>query len=327
MAHESFEDDATAKVMNTHFVNVKVTAEERPDLDKIYQVSHQLLARRPGGWPLTMFLTPDDRTPFFGGTYFPPSPRHGLPSFRDLLLRVVDFLGAHGDESRQAERVAARCPRPGGAGRGRFRNRHAWRALELAMAGLRNAFDARDGGSAGRRVPHPTNIERCFRRHRDPRDLHMGVHTLAKMALGGIYDHLGGGFCRYSVDGEWMIPHFEKMLYDNGPLLALAAQAARLGAGNEELFERTARETGRWRSARCRLPRAASIRRSTPTPRVRRAVLPLDPGRGPRGARRGRVRRRRHVVRSRPPAELRGQGMAPAHVRRARGPRREARRR
>ena len=98
MAHESFEDEATAEVMNSHFVNIKVDREERPDLDKIYQVSHQLLARRPGGWPLTMFLTPDDLTPFFGGTYFPPSPRHGLPAFRDLLVRVVDFLATHGDE-------------------------------------------------------------------------------------------------------------------------------------------------------------------------------------------------------------------------------------
>ena len=247
MAHESFEDDATAEVMNTHFVNVKVDREERPDLDKIYQVSHQLLARRPGGWPLTMFLTPDDLTPFFGGTYFPPSPRHGLPAFRDLLLRVVDFLATHGDEvAKQNESLRAALVRaePDDGGSDVTPDPGP---LERAMAGLRHSFDARDGGFGGApKFPHPTNIERCFRHHRDPRDLHMGVHTLAKMALGGIYDHLGGGFCRYSVDGEWMIPHFEKMLYDNGPLLALCAQAARIGAGNEALFARTARETGRW---------------------------------------------------------------------------------
>ena len=248
MAHESFEDEATARVMNEHFVNVKVDREERPDLDKIYQVSHQLLARRPGGWPLTMFLTPDDLTPFFGGTYFPPSPRHGLPAFRDLLHRVVDFLAAHGGEvAKQNESLREALARSEPSGGGGGADALGPEPLERAMAGLRRAFDARDGGFGGApKFPHPTNIERCFRRHRDPRDLHMGVHTLARMALGGIYDHLGGGFCRYSVDGEWMIPHFEKMLYDNGPLLALCAQAARLGAGREDLFERTARETAGW---------------------------------------------------------------------------------
>ena len=162
-------------------------------------------------------------------------------------MRVVDFLATHGDEvAKQNEtlRDALARSEPSGAGDTAALNPEP---LEHAMAGLRRAFDARDGGFGGApKFPHPTNIERCFRRHRDPRDLHMGVHTLAKMALGGIYDHLGGGFCRYSVDGEWMIPHFEKMLYDNGPLLALCAQAARIGAGHEALFERTARETGRW---------------------------------------------------------------------------------
>ena len=247
MAHESFEDEATAEAMNAHFVNIKVDREERPDLDKIYQVSHQLLARRPGGWPLTMFLTPDDLTPFFGGTYFPPSPRHGLPAFRDLLVRVVDFLATHGDEvAKQNQSLRDALVRAEPSADGSAVAMHA-EPLERAMAGLRGAFDARDGGFGGApKFPHPTNIERCFRRHRDPRDVHMGVHTLARMALGGLYDHLGGGFCRYSVDGEWMIPHFEKMLYDNGPLLALCAQAARLGVGNEALFERTARETGAW---------------------------------------------------------------------------------
>ena len=247
MAHESFEDEATAEVMNTHFVNIKVDREERPDLDRIYQLSHQLLARRPGGWPLTMFLAPDDRTPFFGGTYFPPSPRHGLPAFRDLLLRVVDFLATHGDEvAKQNEtlRDALARTEPSAAASSAALNPEP---LERAMAELRRSFDARDGGFGGApKFPHPTNIERCLRRYRDPRDLHMGVHTLAKMALGGIYDHLGGGFCRYSVDSEWMIPHFEKMLYDNGPLLALLARATRLGAGHEALFRRTALETGRW---------------------------------------------------------------------------------
>ncbi len=264
MAHESFEDPATAEVMNAHFVNVKVDREERPDLDKIYQVAHQLLARRPGGWPLTMFLTPGDRTPFFGGTYFPPAPRHGLPAFRDLLLRVVEFLAEHGAEVAQqneALRAALARAEPGGvdgsgeggadAGAGAAGAAAIGpEPLERAIEALARGFDARDGGFGGApKFPHPTHLERCLRRHRDPRALHMGLHTLAKMALGGLYDHLGGGFYRYSVDGEWMIPHFEKMLYDNGPLLGLCAQAACVGSGpgpQRALFERTARETGRW---------------------------------------------------------------------------------
>ena len=148
MAHESFEDEGTAQVMNAHFVNIKVDREERPDLDKIYQVSHQLLARRPGGWPLTMFLTPDDLTPFFGGTYFPPEPRHGLPAFRDLLHRVVDFLAAHGSEvaqQNQTLRDALARSEPDGGGSAAMLGPEP---LERAMAGLRRSFDARDGGSA-----------------------------------------------------------------------------------------------------------------------------------------------------------------------------------
>lgn len=251
MAHESFEDEATAELMNANFVNIKVDREERPDIDRIYQLAHQLLARRPGGWPLTMFLTPDDQTPFFGGTYFPPDARHGLPGFRDLLERVSGFLAEHGDEiETQNESLRAALARADADAGGDVSGAPAFgpEPLEHAIANLRHVFDARDGGFGGApKFPHPTNVELCLRRRRaDPRDLHMGVHTLAKMALGGLYDHLGGGFYRYTVDAEWMIPHFEKMLYDNGPLLGLCARAARLGAGHEALFKRTARETGDW---------------------------------------------------------------------------------
>ena len=238
MAHESFEDQTTANVMNRHFINIKVDREERPDVDKIYQLAHQLLTQRSGGWPLTMFLTPDDLTPFFGGTYFPPSPRHGLPAFKDLLLRVIDFLLDHADEVVQ-QNVAlrdalARAEHPQLAAGG---PQLCDAPLSAARAQLERVFDARDGGFGREpKFPHPTNLERLTRHYAqraisgdpDPEALHIVTHTLERMARGGIYDHVGGGFCRYSVDAQWMIPHFEKMLYDNGPLLCQYAKVSQL---------------------------------------------------------------------------------------------------
>ncbi|HEY7379537.1 MAG TPA: thioredoxin domain-containing protein, partial [Steroidobacteraceae bacterium] len=235
MAHESFEDPATAALMNELYVNIKVDREERPDLDRIYQLAHQMLARRTGGWPLTMFLTPDDQRPFFGGTYFPKEPRHGMPAFKDLLQRVAQYFREHGDEVRRQNSALAQAfetfypaaPEPG---------------LQLSAAPLKQArmlmedeFDSRYGGFGGApKFPHATSIERLLRHWRgtggdrepDLQALYMATLTLKRMGEGGIYDQVGGGFCRYSVDQYWMIPHFEKMLYDNGPLLALYAQTA-----------------------------------------------------------------------------------------------------
>ena len=252
MAHESFEDPETAAVMNRLFVNVKVDREERPDLDKIYQNAQHLLTRRSGGWPLTMFLDPEDRVPFFGGTYFPRSSRFGLPSFREVLERVGRFYAEHRDEVRrqgpalvEALRGLEPEPEPG--------ELVTPRPLEEARGLLARSFDAEHGGfGAAPKFPHPTNLERLMRTYAastagprpDASALSMATLTLRKMCLGGIYDHLGGGFCRYSVDERWMIPHFEKMLYDNGPLLALCAQAWQLSA--EECFRRAAAETGEW---------------------------------------------------------------------------------
>jgi hypothetical protein len=253
MAHESFEDEATAALMNELYVNVKVDREERPDLDRIYQLAHQVLAQRPGGWPLTMFLSPEDRTPFFGGTYFPREPRHGLPAFGEILRRVAEYHREHGEEiARQNESLrdvfTRLSPEPAPADA---------RLDETPLAAIRTAleqdFDARHGGFGGApKFPHAPGIERLLRHWHasarqgaaDPRALHMAAFTLRQMARGGIYDQLGGGFCRYSVDAQWAIPHFEKMLYDNGPLLALAAEAWQ--ATGEPLFERVARETARW---------------------------------------------------------------------------------
>jgi len=235
MAHESFEDAATAAIMNRHFVNVKVDREERPDLDKVYQLAHQLLTQRGGGWPLTMFLAPDDLTPFFGGTYFPPVPRYGMPAFADLLERVAAFWRT-GRASVASQNAALRGVFadlvPAAAPEGLAVTRAP---IAGARRNLAAAFDARYGGfGPAPKFPHATSIELLLREWHagasgpDP-DLearHMALATLRRMSEGGIFDQLGGGFCRYSVDPFWMIPHFEKMLYDNGPLLALCAQGA-----------------------------------------------------------------------------------------------------
>jgi uncharacterized protein YyaL (SSP411 family) len=240
MAHESFEDPAVAEVMNRHYVNIKVDREERPDLDQIYQTAHQMLAQRAGGWPLTMFLAPDG-TPFWGGTYFPKTSRHGLPGFVDILERIAQVWReqrAAVDEQGEQVRIALSRtqPRPAGA-------RAALDAQPLAAAlqALRGSFDARHGGFGGApKFPHPTDLELCLRRG----ETGIATTTLARMCEGGIYDQLGGGFCRYSVDAHWTIPHFEKMLYDNGPLLALLADAW-LVTG-EALFARCAEQTAGW---------------------------------------------------------------------------------
>ncbi len=252
MAHESFEDTETAQLMNSLFVNIKVDREERPDLDKIYQTSHQLLTRRPGGWPLTMFLTPEDRTPFFGGTYFPPTPRHGLPSFREVLTGVANYFRSHRSEIGQqnASLINALITMESESATTISINDQP---LVDAQKELAHAFDEVHGGFGfAPKFPHPTNLERLLRtfaassiRGKPNVDaLHMAEFTLRKMAMGGIYDHLGGGFARYSVDELWMIPHFEKMLYDNGPLLALSCELWQLT--HDELFRTAAQETAQW---------------------------------------------------------------------------------
>jgi len=247
MAHESFEDPAVAELMNRHFVNIKVDREERPDLDQIYQTAHQMIARGAGGWPLTMFLSPDG-TPFFGGTYFPKTARYGLPGFAELLERVAAIwrekraeIGAQNEQVRSA--FAQTLP-AGGARRSQLDEAPLGALLET----LRANFDPRFGGfGPAPKFPHPTDLELCLRRFAKGADrgaLEMAEVTLARMCEGGIYDQLGGGFCRYSVDQYWMIPHFEKMLYDNGPLLGLLADAW-LASGNT-LFARCAEETAGW---------------------------------------------------------------------------------
>ena len=252
MAHESFEDEATAKIMNELFINIKIDREERPDIDKIYQTAQFVLTQRTGGWPLTMFLTPDDQVPFFGGTYFPNEARHGLPAFRDLLQHISGVFQQRREEIRAQNQsiqdVLQQIHEPN------------YTKTDLSPEIFRNcnhqieqAFDARDGGFGSEpKFPHPTHIERLLRHYSQsklaqqdsPRSLHAALYTLEKMAAGGLFDQVGGGFCRYSVDSRWMIPHFEKMLYDNGPLLALYAQAFAL-TGTEQ-FRNVCEATAQW---------------------------------------------------------------------------------
>ena len=239
MAHESFEDPAVAQVMNRHFVNVKVDREERPDLDQIYQTAHQMIAQRPGGWPLTMFLTPEG-APFFGGTYFPKQSRHGLPGFPDLCERIAAIWREKRNEIETQNAEVAKAfertlPRGGEAGE------FSPQVIQAMLENLRANFDAHLGGfGTAPKFPHPTDLELCLRE--GERDI--TLVTLERMCEGGIYDHLGGGFCRYSTDAQWMIPHFEKMLYDNGPLLGLLADAW-LVSGSET-FKHCAEETAGW---------------------------------------------------------------------------------
>ena len=256
MAHECFEDADIAARMNQHFVNIKVDREERPDLDRIYQLAHQMITQRNGGWPLTMFLSPEDQSPFFGGTYFPPTPRHGLPGFPELLERVAGYWRDHRDEISQhaeamQEAFGAIWEAPAGndlAGVKLDRE-----PLDTARKQLGETFDKEHGGfGQAPKFPHPPNLQRLMRHWRstalgdspDLEALYMATATLQQMAEGGICDQLGGGFFRYSVDGHWMIPHFEKMLYDNAQLLPLYAQAH--AVTNEGLFRRAAAATAAW---------------------------------------------------------------------------------
>jgi hypothetical protein len=260
MAHESFEDEAIAALMNEHFVNVKVDREERPDLDKIYQTAHYLLTRRNGGWPLTMFLSPADQMPFFGGTYFPNRERYGMPAFPDVLRQIAAvYHDRRGDIEEQNERLrqaleSIQSLPPSAPG---------VLSDEPLMQAIREAaesFEPRYGGFGGApKFPHPASIERLLRHAAatpsDDQARAMAYRTLEGMARGGLFDHLCGGFCRYSVDDQWLVPHFEKMLYDNGPLLATYVYAWQL-SGNP-FFRQTAEQTAAWAIADMQSPGGA----------------------------------------------------------------------
>jgi uncharacterized protein YyaL (SSP411 family) len=246
MARESFADPATAAAMNEGFVNIKVDREERPDLDAVYQMAHQLLRRSGGGWPLTIFLSPQ-AMPFYSGTYFPSDAPEGQATFRHVLGSVSTVWREQRDALRrqdQALRLALAARQP---------QRDDTVLLDVAVRTqarqqLAAAFDATHGGfGAAPKFPHPSDLAFLMRHAREANDdqaRDMALHTLRKMAEGGLCDQIGGGFFRYSVDAQWRIPHFEKMLCDNGVLLALYADA--LALTGEPLFRRVVEDTADW---------------------------------------------------------------------------------
>ncbi|MFA6264280.1 MAG: thioredoxin domain-containing protein [Pseudolabrys sp.] len=244
MAHESFEDDTTAAVMNDLFVNIKVDREERPDIDQIYMNALHLLGEQ-GGWPLTMFLTPAGE-PVWGGTYFPKEAKFGRPAFTDILREVSRLFRE--EPARIEQSRAGLLARLTEVARPQGKVTIGLKELDSAAKQLGNAFDSTHGGLRGApKFPQAALFEMLWRagqRSRDERFFDVIEHTLAHICEGGIYDHLGGGFSRYSVDERWLVPHFEKMLYDNAQLLALIA--AVWGRSKNVLFRARAAETVEW---------------------------------------------------------------------------------
>jgi uncharacterized protein YyaL (SSP411 family) len=242
MEHESFEDERTAAIMNEHFVNIKVDMEERPDVDQIYMNFVQLTTGR-GGWPMNVFLTPDKK-PFFGGTYFPPNPRYGMASWSQILMSLAEAYRERRDE---IERTTADIV---GELRKMSKVEPAEAALstdllDAAFLSFSRSFDQVNGGFGGApKFPPAMSLEFLLRYHKrtdDARALEIVTHTLTKMACGGIYDQLGGGFHRYTVDAIWLVPHFEKMLYDNAQLARVYLHVYQV-TGNE-FFRRIVIET------------------------------------------------------------------------------------
>ena len=241
MEHESFEDEATAAIMNEHFVNIKVDMEERPDVDQIYMSFVQMTTGR-GGWPMNVFITPDKR-PFYGGTYFPPAPRYGMPSWRQILKGIADtYRNKREDLIESADRIVGELKKMSvvEAATGTL----STEMLDSAFTSFTQTFDAVNGGFGGApKFPAAMSLEfllQYYHRTGDDKALSIVTFTLEKMARGGIYDQLGGGFHRYAVDAIWLVPHFEKMLYDNAQLIRVYLHAYQLTG--EEFFKRIATE-------------------------------------------------------------------------------------
>ncbi len=220
MAHESFEHETTARLMNDLFINIKVDREERPDVDDIYMQAVQTMTGH-GGWPMTVFLLPDGR-PFYGGTYFPPEPRQGMPAFRQVLAGVADAYHSRRAQVEQAATELTAALDRDALGIGGSASALNTDLLDTAAQGMARGFDQNYGGfGRAPKFPQPMNLDfllRSYARTGDQHLLHVVTFTLQQMARGGVYDQLGGGFHRYSVDAIWLVPHFEKMLYDNAQL-------------------------------------------------------------------------------------------------------------
>lgn len=242
MAHESFEDDAIAAIMNKHFINIKVDREERPDIDQIYQTAHSMLSNKSGGWPLTVFLTPNQE-PYFTGTYFPKTARYQLPGFADLIPRVAAYYHERKDDiAAQNHQLAQALARTIPAANNLVTADAS--TIQTGFEQLKQNFDFEHGGfGSAPKFPNPAEVTLLLQQARagNRQAETMVLQMLSAMAAGGIYDQIGGGFCRYSVDERWNIPHFEKMLYDNGQLLCLYADGWQLGKNPRyrEIIEET----------------------------------------------------------------------------------------
>ena len=245
MAHESFEDSDVAAIMNDHFINIKVDREERPDIDQIYQTAHSMLSQKSGGWPLTVFLTPEQE-PYFTGTYFPKSAKYQLPGFADLIPRVAQYYHERKEElNLQNSQLADALKRSIPIASNALSASHA--TLQLAFNSLEQSFDFEHGGfGSAPKFPNPADITLLLHEAYKGNKLaeKMALQMLTAMANGGIYDQIGGGFCRYSVDERWNIPHFEKMLYDNGQLLFLYADGWQIS--KDVRYKRIVEETVTW---------------------------------------------------------------------------------
>ena len=254
MERESFEDEQTAQLMNDNFVCIKVDREERPDIDKVYQTAHQYLTQRAGGWPLTVFLTPDEHTPLYAGTYFPDKARHGMASFSMVLNRIAEHYqnvrSNIAEHNRVMKETFAKLSRLQSAD---HKITDEQSLLSNAVQELSRQYDPVYGGfGRAPKFPHSTQIDLLLaysnresaNKQLQERCLTMAFHTLDAMADGGLNDQVGGGFCRYSVDDRWEIPHFEKMLYDNALLLPLYVDAG-FYPEQEHMVERAV-QTAEW---------------------------------------------------------------------------------
>src|SRR5215212_5918138 len=248
MAHESFESSDTADIMNREFVNIKVDREERPDVDRVYMTCVQATTSG-GGWPMSVWLTPDLK-PFVGGTYFPPEDRYGQPGFKKVLERIATAWKQNHDKiAEQGGQIVAALRESQIASKTVGEGKINAEALDAAYRQIEGSYDAKQGGFGNApKFPRPVTLNFLTRFYaRDPKSdsgkhaLEMALFTLRKMAAGGMHDHVGGGFHRYSVDAYWHVPHFEKMLYDQAQLTAAYLDAFQISS--EPLFQTVARDT------------------------------------------------------------------------------------
>ena len=242
MERESFENENIAALMNEHFISIKVDREERPDVDQIYMAAVQAMTGH-GGWPMSVFLTPDGR-PFYGGTYYPPADRQGMPGFPRVLESVARaYKDRRGEIDNAADAMTKQLESLGAVPEGKAELSAG--LLDAAARALSRSYDPVNGGFGDApKFPHPMDLRFLLRHHKraaNPHSLHVARQTLDKMAGGGIYDHLGGGFARYSTDARWLVPHFEKMLYDNALLASTYIEAFQVTKSDE--YAQVARET------------------------------------------------------------------------------------